>query len=66
MLQVLGQIFSPDVAKAFDTESERWINQNKGHDKVIVVEVLSKAEGVAAMPHFCKIAQSKLQAWLFG
>ncbi len=62
---MLGQIFSPDVARAFDRELERWIHQIKGNDKIPILEVLPKTEGVAALPVFCKAAQSKLQAWLF-
>ena len=62
---MLGQIFSPAVAKAFDRELERWLHQNQGNYKIGIVEVLPKHEGVAALPDFCKIAQSKLQAWLF-
>ena len=65
MQQVLGQIFSLDVANAFDIECERWLQQNKGHNKVAIVEVLAKHEGVAAIPTFCETAQKKLEKWLF-
>lgn len=65
MQQVLGQIFSLDVANAFDRECERWLEQNKGHNQVAILDVLPKNEGVTANSEFCEIAQEKLENWLF-
>lgn len=64
-LQVLGQIFSPEAGRAFDIEAERWLEKNAGKDRIAILEVIPKTEGVASSPIIREMAESNLHEWLF-
>lgn len=61
-MQILGQILSGDVKRAFECECQRWLLQNSKCVNVAILEVL--ARGAAVDENFRRTAENELLEWL--